>query len=509
MVYRNLICDAVFNLPKHSIILNQDNKTLTVEKLQNDSLNLALYLSKKGVMKGDRVIILIRSGSEFLTILFANLLLGCLIALIDPEMGKENFISKLKQFNPTYTFIDSRLYFLNEHPILKFLMLNILKRVPNILTHATSQIFTIGPRLPILKLHHHLSLKIDLEIPDYNRLSNSDPDIECMVVYTSGTLDKPKGVMHSYNSLNASINLLKDQLLINRDQSLCTHLPHFMLIGIIAGVHVHIWNYNMLPQKKLEFISFHSITTLFGPPSDFLPLLEYCSKVNRIFPSCLKNIYLGSAPIYKSFLSRIMPYLRNCEVHCLYGMTEHLFISIISGKDKLLSTTSIDIVGKPFANVEVRILENDEISILSPQLFKRYLHEDSRHGYFNTGDLGRLDENEQLSLFGRRKNMIIRSNFNIYPGLYEPTINSIPNVKNAVMLGIYNEAKSDEMVYLVIESDKQLSKSNIFNALTQGPFSIDKQAIPDEILFMKIPLFGRQNKVNKKVLIQHIQEIEK
>ena len=95
--------------------------------------------------------------------------------------------------------------------------------------------------------------------------------------------------------------------------------------------------------------------------------------------------------------------------------------------------------------------------------------------------------------------MIIRRDTNIYPAIYEKTIKNIPGIVEAVIVGAYSEAKHDEEVFLVVESDAY-SEAELMKMLQSGKYSIDKEALPDKILFKKIPVSGRQNKVDRKML---------
>ena len=102
--------------------------------------------------------------------------------------------------------------------------------------------------------------------------------------------------------------------------------------------------------------------------------------------------------------------------------------------------------------------------------------------------------------------MIIRRNFNIYPGLYEPTINKIKGIVEAVMIGVYNEQKADEEIILVVEGQENLDGQAILEKLKFGTYSIDKEAWPDRVVFMPLPRSGRQNKVNKHQLRSALEQ---
>jgi acyl-CoA synthetase (AMP-forming)/AMP-acid ligase II len=150
------------------------------------------------------------------------------------------------------------------------------------------------------------------------------------------------------------------------------------------------------------------------------------------------------------------------------------------------------------------IADDGEILLHSPQLFSRYLHQNHRDNPHRTGDLGYFAANGTLILKGRKKDMIIRRDTNIYPAIYEKTIKNIPGIVDAVLIGAYSDAKHDEEVFLVVESDAY-SATELMKLLQSGEYSIDKEVLPDKILFMKIPRSGRQNKVDRKILRLTVQ----
>ena len=122
---------------------------------------------------------------------------------------------------------------------------------------------------------------------------------------------------------------------------------------------------------------------------------------------------------------------------------------------------------------------------------------DSRDEYHASGDLARTDENGNIVLMGRKKEMIIRSNTNIYPALYEGTIKKIPGIDEAAFVGIYNIDKEDEEVFLVVETSINMTEKQLMDKISYGEFQVEKNALPDKILFMTIPRKGRQNKIDR------------
>ena len=505
MVYTNYFIDILQKYTADQVLLIEGKQSVRASELLQSSKQLACALHKKGIKQGDRVLLAVKPSIEFLQIIYANMMLRTIVSIIDPEMGRDNYKAKLKQFNPHHAFVDSRLVLLSEHPILKYILLKLNKAIPSFPILKNVNIFTAGMRLPILQKHTPIKSLFKTIEEEKDFCKGNDED-EFLITYTSGTLSQPKGVVHSYSSLANSIKHLSDMLKNNGDISIATHLPQFALLGISAGVQVYLWDHQLTAKAKLDFIAQNSITCLFGPPSDYLPMMQYLISVDEKFPKCLKNIYLGSAPVYSSFLSKLSACCEQVKVTCLYGMTENLMVAYVDSYEKLTADVEGDLVGTPFPKVKLKIEADGEIRVSSDQLFIRYFESERHDGTHLTGDLGKIDENGRLILHGRKKDMIIRGNFNVYPGLYEPTINKIDGINEAVMIGLYNPEKADEEIILIVESECPMKSSDVLLKLKTGIHSIDKEALPDRIIFMKLPRSGRQNKVNRKELTEHVKQ---
>ena len=177
-------------------------------------------------------------------------------------------------------------------------------------------------------------------------------------------------------------------------------------------------------------------------------------------------------------------------------MTEHLITSIADGRQKLNYDCTGDFLGDISDTVEIKINSDGEILVKSNQLFKHYLGQDEVIDFHSTGDLGFIDSKGSLILTGRKKDMIIRRDFNLYPALYEDTVRKIPGILEAVFIGIYDENSFDEKVYLVIETNT-ISEVEVMHKLKTGIYSIDFEALPDKIIKMEMPRLGRHHKIDK------------
>ena len=504
-LYRSLLVDHLQNRNPDKPALVNKKEIIFPAQLYDSSQHLATQLRISGMKEGDRIVIAVAPGEEFLIIIYALLRLRVIVAIIDPEMGNDNYQAKLDQFDPAWAFVDYRLLLLQEHRWLRWLYMKFRKQGVYFPKRKQIQIIATGNRLPLYS--KHLSVRqLRQQKKRLTGVRTIPGNAEFLVTYTSGTVNQPKGVLHTYDSLTHSINRITDQLGSPDNQLIATHLPQHMLIGVNAQVPVYLWKPHLSGKQKIEFIKSHGITTIFGPPSDFLGMVNFCERKNRQLPDCLTHILLGSAPVYAAFLLRLKKHAPHCKITAMYGMTENLLTTVIDGEEKISYRCKGDVLGKPVAGVGLKITPDGEIQVKSDQLYKRYLHLNQRKEWHDTGDLGYIDPNGYLILTGRKKDMIIRRNTNIYPALYEPTINKIPGVDAAVLIGQYDDKLQDERVYLFVETSKKITQSSMMNRLKFGIYAIDSMALPDEIVFMKLPRKGRQNKIDRVALRSIVQQ---
>lgn len=272
-------------------------------------------------------------------------------------------------------------------------------------------------------------------------------------------------------------------------------LPHFVLIWISMWVKTVVGKNNISNYKFLKIIKKYNIDTTFSPPYRYLNIIN---ESNQRIPNSLKNILLWSAPVYKSFLKKLYRKIWNdCNVKCIYWMTEILPVAYVDWKEKIYKNVSWDLLWKVLDWINIKIDNDWELILSWKWVFKKYL----LWNYikeFRTWDLVEY-ENGNLIMKWRKKDMLLRKDYNIYPSLYEEIINSIPNIIDCALVWIWNQNKEDEEVILFIEW-KKINKKQIFNYLKKWKYSIDKFALPDKIIFCKLPRKWRQNKIDKNYL---------
>lgn len=486
-------------------VLYTGKRSFTAKELLIKAKHLASQLAKQGMQRDDMTVIAISPGVDFITMMYATIMLRAKVAIIDPEMGKELYQVKFAQLQPKWAFVDTRLLFLQEHPLLRYAYFELAKKPFYFPKYKGLNIIGCGPWLPLLQKYIRIKKLFKAPYQDI-QLTADVNNHEYLITYTSGTVQEPKGVMHSLNALNESIGLLIKLINNKPDDIMATYLPHFALMGIAAQLPIFLYNASLSIEKKLKFFDVNKITILFGPPSDFMPMIKYCEKNHCKLPASFRHILLGSAPVHQSFLKRLAAVCpADIRLTITYGMTEHLLISTADGMEKMNYNGSGDLVGKPVEGVEIKIADDGELMVKSNQLYSKYFHLNDRDEYHASGDLTRTDKNGNILLLGRKKEMIIRSNTNIYPALYEGTIKKIPGIDEAALVGVYNLEKEDEDVFLAVETSREMTKKYVMDKISYGEFQIEKNALPDQIYFMKIPRKGRQHKIDRTKIIELIK----
>ena len=196
-------------------------------------------------------------------------------------------------------FIDARLLFLREHTLLRYTYLRFFKRSFYFSFRNDAHVIASGRRLPLQK--KYLQMHKLYQEPSHEVSFCDKGDHEFMVTYTSGTLAEPKGVVHSHSSLFKSLAKIKHVLSSANEVRIAAYLPHFLLFGICSGNPVFLYDRNKSPQWIIRFVEEERITTLFGPPSFYIPLINYCKDHQRQLPTSLQLMILGSAPVHPKF----------------------------------------------------------------------------------------------------------------------------------------------------------------------------------------------------------------
>lgn len=471
-------------------------------------------LREQGLQPGDRVLFSVRPGPDAVVLALGVVAAGGCVVFGDPGAGAELFRSRLRLAQPRWVAAESVLYLASSRPLRSLARRRGLDLPPYAQLVPDARHIVAGPSLPGTP-RGALRLSIlggqRLERPGESagpaeRAQPADGDAEALVVFTSGTTEAPKAVVHSRASLGASLGdaavgfgvrpghrVLSDQLMVG--------IP-----ALIAGAHWTLpapgGNPGARPEQYLRLL--RDAELLFLVPAHLDAILRTLDARPELAPRALDTLVLGGAPVLAPLLHRARERFPDAAIRAVYGMTEILPVAIADGVEKLERDAAGDWAGRLVPSVRARI-DDGELVLAGPGLARGYLGEPPL-AELRTGDLARLDGDE-LTLLGRAKDMFIRGTQNVYPGLYEPVIAGLPGVVDVALTGLPDGIGDDRIVLLVVPEVQPATPTADHPAARRVaaalPGLIDAAALPDVVLAVPaIPRHGRSRKPDRRAIAE-------
>ena len=332
------------------------------------------------------------------------------------------------------------------------------------------------------------------------------PDDTAVILYTSGTTGKPKGAELSHFNLFFNARTSVDSLGINwRDDDVgLVALPLFHSFGISSVMNVLITVGATLtlmarfePIKAFELIQRDHVTTFAGVPTMYIYLLNHPNRKQYDLSSLRTCISGGAA----NPVEVLHAWKTEFGVTILegYGLSE---TSPTASFNVLFKPTKAGTVGLPVYGVEMRIVDaNDqevpvgeigEIVIRGHNVMKGYYKrpeataEAIRNGWFHSGDIGIMDKEGYFSIVDRKKDMIIRGGFNVYPRDVEEVLYEHPAVAEVAVLGIPDATMGEEVkAFIYLKAGASVNEEDI-RAFCKERVAAYKY--PRTIVFLDAPL---------------------
>ena len=255
------------------------------------------------------------------------------------------------------------------------------------------------------------------------------------IVYTSGSSATPKAVAHSLENHISSAQTACAALDLGSTDRWLLSLPLWHVSGIsivfrcsISGAKIVIPNPGI---SLMEALSSYQITHVSMVPTQLIRVLEQAQKP----PRHLRAVIVGGGPVPQGVLKRAINI--GWPIRTTYGMTETSSMVTLSQKNPSPGSS-----GQVLQGNEVKIAGDGEILVRSPSVCLGYLNVDTivdiedEDGWLHTGDLGRLDENEELYVLGRKDNMFISGGENISPEEIEHILCGARGVQKAVVVPV-------------------------------------------------------------------------
>lgn len=269
------------------------------------------------------------------------------------------------------------------------------------------------------------------------------------ILFTSGTTGRSKGVLCAHRqSLDAPAAWAECGRLTSADRYLCIN-PFFHNFGYKAGILTCLQTGATLipqltydPERAMQAVQEHGITVLPGPPTIYQTLLDHPNRAEYDLSS-LRFAVTGAAVVPVVLIERMQSELDIDIVLTAYGLTEASgFGTMCRAEDDAVTVATT--CGRPIAGFELRIAEESgEVLLRGPNVMLGYLDDAEAtaaaidaDGWLHTGDVGTVDENGNLRITDRLKDMYICGGFNVYPAEIEQVLARLDGVAESAVIGV-------------------------------------------------------------------------
>ena len=384
----------------------------------------ASNLANSGLIPGDRILI---SGENSLDLVVAHvacLRLGLIIVPVNSSSKEAELAFLIEDARPRAALVDQS----DWHELLKSMDSDLFVSSTAVDTRSGS-------------------------MPDLDLAKPEDP---ALIAYTSGTTGKPKGAIHSQRSLLAGALSVARAWEWTESDCLLLCLPLFHIHGMGIGLHgtLLVGGSAVLQKgfdKDLVFseITENKCTMFFGVPTMYHRLVED-ERISQL--ASLRLCVSGSAPL-PADLHQQLKDKGGVDVLERYGTTETMLTisNPYSGERRAGS------VGFPLPGVEIQIeSESKEVLVRGESVFKGYwskqkeTNDSVKSGWFKTGDIAEISDDNYVSINGRIKELIITGGLNVYPQEVDEVLQLHPEIAEVAVSGVESQEWGEEVVAWVV-----------------------------------------------------------
>lgn len=351
-----------------------------------------------------------------------------------------------------------------------------------------------------------------------------DPNAVKLIMYTSGTTGRPKGVLHSHNTIDTENQAFSKFLGLDQDDVILMPSPLTHITGYLYGIQLPIvlgapavlmemWN----AKVAADLIDRHGVTFTIAATVFLQELTEFARINDRPLPS-LRYFPCGGAPVPPEIIFNAHKSFARCVCARCYGSTEAPTVTLgvnSREQERLGAATEGLVVGHEIKLVDekgvpVPVGVEGEIITRGPELCLGYA--DPAHneafddeGYFHTGDLAVMTADDCLVITGRSKDLIIRGGENISPRGVEDALHEHPAVYEAAVVAMPHPRMGETgCAYIVLAEGATLTFKDMISALDNTGMA--KQKYPERLEIINAFPRTAAGKIRKNVLREMIAE---
>ena len=278
-----------------------------------------------------------------------------------------------------------------------------------------------------------------------------------LIMCTSGTTGKPKGVMLSEESILTNVRDIAEYFAIGSDDTIlisrpiyhCAVLTGEFLTALVKGAKIRFYSGAFNPMQMLEMINEYDITAFCSTPTMLRMMAKFKRKIKN---ETLKHICISGECMDQETGLRIAETFPQCKIYHVYGLTEAC--PRVSYLPPELFRQFSDCVGFPLKSVRLKIIDKDFLPaavdregilwVKGENVMLGYYGEPEKteevlqNGWLCTGDVAVINSSGLLKIKGRNDHLIIKSGMNIYPAEIEAAVKLDPRVREVMVYGFEN-----------------------------------------------------------------------
>jgi long-chain acyl-CoA synthetase len=354
-----------------------------------------------------------------------------------------------------------------------------------------------------------------------------DPMDVAVILYTSGTTGKPKGAMLSHFSLLMNVETaITESFEVSGDDITICCLPLFHTFGqtVVMNVTFRVGGTMVIMPRfdgpsALDLMIAEGVTMFIGVPTMYIALLDAARKDDR--RPQLRSALSGGSAMPLAVLEKFQDVF---DVRVLegYGLTETSPVATFNQKNW---PTKPGTIGRPIWGVDADIAAADvegriellpagelgEIVVRGHCVMLGYLNRPDEtaavmvDGWFRTGDLGTRDDEGYLTIVDRKKDMVLRGGYNVYPREVEEVLLRCPGIAQVAVIGVPHETHGEEVAAIVVREEGHDVSAEDIRAYGKAHLAAYKYARVVEFVDA-LPL-GPSGKVLKRELIAQFRQV--
>jgi long-chain acyl-CoA synthetase len=489
------------------IAVRFEGQGITFQELDISCNHMAQGLSDVGLGPGDRCVVMMPNSIQSITVYYALAKLGVVMVLV-------NFLFRMHELEHILTDSKPKALIGSEPH---------LEEIRKVLEKGN------GPSIRLA-----LGIKQDQDFMDLENVHSNkkefftypaDDNDTLNIIYTSGTTGVPKGVMLTHRNLARNAKILAEMRgHIDPKTVVIGALPLYHVYGITSVMNVSMYLGLTIalfpqfePERVIEVIEEEEQTIFFGVPTMLNRLIQVASEKPPKRAS-LRFCISGGASLPIEFLKRF-EMLFKTEIHEGYGLSE----APVCVENPYAEVTKPGSIGLPIPEFSARIVDHNgddvrqgkvgELLIKGPAVMKGYLNrpEETREaikdGWLYTGDIARMDEGNYIYIVDRKKELVIRGGYNVYPREIEEVLYQIPDVLEAAVFGVAHEDLGEEVAaVLVLKEGAKIDTKTIQEYVKER---VAPYKYPRIIKIVKEPLPKTgSGKILKKEIKKHYPSLE-